>query len=155
MDFMTVWYNSKGYCWKLIIFVCDFRSICIWSIGTVWIQKIADIKLMTFTCFYWLFNVEKFSNNSYKRANFMDFLCAIFWAQTVPIPSSFILLTLCNIVNFEVNLVSTLIWRSPTLPRHINLTATLKRCWNVCWVIYKLFKVLWKLDINFYQILIA
>ena len=46
--------------------------------------------------------------------------------------------TLFNVVNFNVdihNIVSTLVWRRPTSRSHINLTTTLKQCWNVCWVI--------------------
>ena len=40
---------------------------------------------------------------------------------------------LFNVVNFNVdihNVVSTLIWRCPTLCRHINLTTTLKQRWK-------------------------
>ena len=46
--------------------------------------------------------------------------------------------TLFNVVNFNVdvhNVVPTLIWRCTTWRRHINLKATLKRRWNVCWVV--------------------
>ena len=44
---------------------------------------------------------------------------------------------LFNVVNSNVdvqNFVSTLIWRCPTSRRHINLRATLKQRWNICWV---------------------
>ena len=44
--------------------------------------------------------------------------------------------TLLNVVNFSVdehNVVSMLIWCCTTSRRHINLQATLNRCWNVCW----------------------
>ena len=46
--------------------------------------------------------------------------------------------TLFYIVNFNVaihNVVSTLIWSCATSQCHINLKATLNRCWNVCLVI--------------------
>ena len=45
--------------------------------------------------------------------------------------------TLLNVVNFNVdvyNVASTMIWRCATSRRHVNLKATLNRCWNVCWV---------------------
>ena len=44
--------------------------------------------------------------------------------------------TLFNVVNFDVkvqSVVSTLIWCCSTSRRRINLKATLKRRWNVCW----------------------
>ena len=43
---------------------------------------------------------------------------------------------LLNVVNFNFdvhNVVSTLLWRCATSPRHINLKAKLNRRWNVCW----------------------
>ena len=45
--------------------------------------------------------------------------------------------TLFNVVNFNVdvhNVISTLIWRCVTSRCHINPKTTLKRRWNVCWV---------------------
>ena len=128
---MTVWYNSKNYCehWWILLVIFE-----VYELGLK--AQFAGIKLITFTCFYWFFIVEKFLNNWYKHANFIDFLCAIFWAQTVPIPPSCILQMLCNVVNFHVDFVSTLIWRYLTLRRHINLTATLKQRWIVCWVMF-------------------
>ena len=50
--------------------------------------------------------------------------------------------TFFYVVNFNVdihNVASTLIWRWVTSRRHINLTTTLNRRWNVCWVTYILF----------------
>ena len=41
-----------------------------------------------FTRFYWLIIVEKLQ----KRVNFIDFMFAVKWAQTVPIPPIHILL---------------------------------------------------------------
>ena len=44
---------------------------------------------------------------------------------------------LFNVVNFNVdvhNVISTLIWRCVTSRCHINPKTTLKRRWNVCWV---------------------
>ena len=43
---------------------------------------------------------------------------------------------LLNVINFNFdihNVVSTLLWRCATSPRHINLKAKLNRRWNVCW----------------------
>ena len=48
-------------------------------------------------------------------------------------------LTLFNIVSFNIdvrNVVLRLIWRCATSRHHINLKTTLKRRWNVCWVVF-------------------
>ena len=43
--------------------------------------------------------------------------------------------TLPSVINIMLfNVVSTLTWRCPVSQRHINLTTTLKRRWNVCQV---------------------
>ena len=47
--------------------------------------------------------------------------------------------TLFNVVNFNFDVhkvVSTLIWHCATFRRHISIKTTLKRHWNVSWVIY-------------------
>ena len=42
---------------------------------------------------------------------------------------------LCFYQTFVHNVISTLIWNCATSQRHINLKTTLKRRWNVCWVV--------------------
>ena len=42
---------------------------------------------------------------------------------------------LCFYQRFVQNVISTLIWNCATSQRHINLKTTLKRRWNVCWVV--------------------
>ena len=66
--------------------------------------------------------------------------------------------TLLNVVDFNVdvrNVVSTLIWRCATSRRHINLKATLKQRWNVCWEcnLYTLKKTLFQFISQFLSVL--
>ena len=66
--------------------------------------------------------------------------------------------SLLNVVNFNVevrNVVSTLIWRCATSRRHINLKATLKQRWNVCWEcnLYTLKKTLFQFISQFLSVL--
>ena len=55
--------------------------------------------------------------------------------------------TMFNIVHINVdiyNVISTWIWHCPTLWCHINLTATFKQFWNVCWgILPSIIKTLW------------
>ena len=78
-----------------MIFV--FAILCVGGMGTVWAQKITCIKLIKFTRFYCLFIVEKMHiSNKFIEISILNFnlqvLCTTFWAQTVPILPSYVLI---------------------------------------------------------------
>ena len=98
----------------MVIFV--FAILWVGGIGRTWVQKITRIKLMKFTRFYCLFIVEKMrlSNKIFEISIFnfnSQFLCTVFWAKTVPIPLSYILLNgyIILLVNqFNTDIINSL-----------------------------------------------
>ena len=120
---------------SIFLLKCRIKSRRFWKVVETWSSaysitffKLKNIFLLFSTCCLMIINVMKLN---IEKINVLLLLSNV---VNVNIEVNNVYSTLFNIFNFNVdihNVTSTLIWQCPTSRRRINVTTTLKQCWNI------------------------